>query len=73
MQSLFVSTYQISDLLCSDMTFFSFHGRTETFNTACVHEQTECNKTKGLFTEQLNSCGKDVACWESWGEGGRSV
>lgn len=52
------------------MTFLSFHGRTEAFNTSSVHELTVCYKTKGLFTEQLNSCGKDVACCERWGQGG---
>lgn len=47
------------------MTFISIHSTARDFNTSFVQEQTMHNKTKALFTEQLNSCGKDVACCES--------
>lgn len=42
-----------------------FYCKTEAFNTfVCMSTMPQ---NKDLFTEQLNSCGKDVSCCESWG------
>lgn len=63
--SLFVSRFQISDQLCCDMAYLPSTARPKPLIR--LRAMSAVPQNKDLFTEQLNSCGKDVSCCESSG------